>query len=157
MAYFSGRDGAVYMDIAGTWTKVGKATNWQLTSSQGSLDTTTLEDTDRTVIYGVRSMTGSCTILYYQVANDNSGNYASQLINKLIRKTNASNEPGIAQDPENILLRFYVNDGSGGDKLGRYIEVDAVLTSAAMSMAVGEIFSADVSFDVNGAPRETSI
>ena len=26
-----------------------------------------------------------------------------------------------------------------------------------MSMAVGEIFAADISFDVNGAPRETSI
>lgn len=157
MAYFSGRDGAVYMSVAGAWTKVGKATNWQLTSSQASLDTTTLEDTDRTTIAGVRSMTGSCEILYYQATNDNSENYASQLINKLIKKATATNEPGIAQDPENILMRFYVNDGSGGDRRGRYVEVDAVLTSAAMSMAVGEIFSANVSFDVNGAPREMSI
>ena len=156
MSYFSGRDGAVYMDISGTWTKVGKATNWQLTSSQASLDTTTLEDTDRTMIAGVRSTTGSCRILYYQTSNDNSGNYASQLINKLIKKATL-NQPGIAQDPENVLMRFYVNDGSGGDQHGRYVEVDAVLTSAAMSMAVGEIFAADISFDVNGAPRETSI
>ena len=41
--------------------------------------------------------------------------------------------------------------------VGRYVEVDAVLTSAAMNMAVGEIFAADVSFDVVGAPRDITV
>ena len=156
MAYFSGRDGAVYLEVSGTYQKIGKATNWQLTSSQASLDTTTLEDTDRTVIYGVRSMTGSCRILYYQTSNDNAGNYASTLINKLVKESTANDEPGIGADSEVVRMRFAVNDGSN-TPVGRYVEVDAVLTSAAMNMAVGEVFAADVSFDVVGAPRDITV
>ena len=125
MAYFSGRDGAVYLEVSGTYQKIGKATNWQLTSSQASLDTTTLEDTDRTVIYGVRSMTGSCRILYYQTSNDNADNYASTLINKLVKESTANNEPGIAADSDIVRMRFAVNDGSN-TPVGRYVEVDAV-------------------------------
>ena len=156
MAYFSGRDGAVYMEVGTTFKKIAKATNFQLNASQASLDTTTLESTDRTVIYGVRSMTGSCSILYYQTSNDNTENYASILVNKLIKPSTANNEPGIGVDSEAVRMRFAVNDGSNAP-LGRYVEVDAVITSASMSMAVGEIFQAELSFDVVGAPRSISI
>ena len=83
-----------------------------------------------------------------------SGNYASQLINKLIKP---SPNPGIAQDPGKCADALLCQRRQRWDQRGRYVEVDAVLTSAAMSMAVGEIFAADISFDVNGAPSETSI
>ena len=86
MSYFSGRDGAMYMLIDGSYQKVAKATNWQLSTSQSSLDTTTLEDTDRTVISGVRATTGSCSILYYQeTRGNNTTNRCAQLIQTLIK------------------------------------------------------------------------
>ena len=160
MSYFSGKDGAVYMKVDTAWKKVAKAVNIQLTSSQSSLDTTTLEDTDRTVVAGVRSMTGSCRILYYQeTKGNNTTNRASQLINKLIKPSTKNTEPGIAADPEEVLLRFAVNDGSNaaGDTPGRFTEINTVLTSASISMGVGEIFAADINFDVIGAPQSTSI
>jgi len=155
MSYFSGRDGAVYLETApNTWTKVGKATNFQLTSSQSSLDTTTLEDKDRTVIYGVRSMTGTCRVLYYQeTRSDNSGNYASILFDKLVKSG------GAPADSEEVNLRFAVNDGSGVNNgvAGKYTQVNTVVTSAAYSMGVGEVFAVDISFDVVGAPQFNSI
>ena len=157
MSYFSGRDGAMYMEISGRFQKVAKATRWQLSSSQASLDTTTLEDTDRTVISGVRSMTGSCEILYYQSSRgNNTDNRCSQLVDKLIKPRTTGNIDGIAAVPENVRLRFAVNDGSNAPT-GRYIEIDAVLTSATMQMGVGEIFSAAINFDSVGAPRSVTI
>ena len=158
MSYFSGRDGAMYMEIAGSFQKVAKATSWQLSSSQSSLDTTTLEDTDRTVISGLRATTGSCSILYYQDSRgDNTSNRCSQLIDKLIkpRHSTGAGEEGKADEAEVVRMRFAVNDGSG--TMGRYTEIDAVLTSASMEMGVGAIFQASVSFDVIGAPRSVSI
>ena len=148
----------MYMQISGSFQKVAKATSWQLSSSQSSLDTTTLEDTDRTVISGVRATTGSCSILYYQQSRgNNTTNRCSQLIDTLIkpRKSNGAGEEGKADEAEVVRFRFAVNDGSGAD--GRYNEVDAILTSASMEMGVGAIFQASISFDVIGAPRSVAI
>ena len=64
---------------------------------------------------------------------------------------------GIAAKPEQVTLRFNVDDGSNVANGGRFVEVDALLTSAAISMGVGEIFSAQISFDVIGAPRSVTI
>ena len=36
---------------------------------------------------------------------------------------------------------------------GKFIEGECLLTSVSMTMAVGEVLSADVSFEMNGAPR----
>ena len=161
MSYFSGRDGALYMRLTpnGAFQKVGKTTNWQLSTSQSSLDTTTLEDTDRTVISGVRATTGSCSVLYYQeTKGDNTSNRCAQLIQTLIkpRLTTGTDLEGKADPTQVVRFRFAINDGSN-TTVGRYNEVDAILTSASMEMGVGAIFQASVSFDVIGAPRSVAI
>lgn len=145
---------------ASNYAKIAKATNWSLTSSQSSLTTTTLEDTDRTVIPGVRTTTGSCTVFYYQESRgNNSNNYCSQLINTLMKARSDTDvgDEGIAASPEQVMLRFNVDDGSNAEEGGRFVEFDALLTSAAINMGVGEIFSAQIGFDVIGAPRRVTI
>jgi len=173
MAYFSSSDGRLFFDDNGTWRKVARATNWQLTTSQSSLDTTTLECTDRTVTPGVRTTTGTCNIFYYQptegdnglgtARNDNS-NWCAEIVGKLIsEQTNTStDDPGIAKSkPQLVRFRLSVNDGSNGTAAeasqGKWIDVDAYLTSAAMTMAIGEVFQAQISFDVVGAPRDVTM
>lgn len=160
MAYFSSSNGAMYWRKGSSYTKIAKATNWSLTSSQSSLTTTTLEDTDRTVIPGVRTTTGSCTVFYYQESRgNNSKNYCSQLIDTLMkeRSNTGVGHEGIAASPEQVTLRFNVDDGSNKAQGGRFVEFDALLTSAAINMGVGEIFSAQISFDVIGAPKSVTI
>ena len=140
---------------AGTWRKAARATNWSVNVSQSSLTTTTLEDTDRTVIPGVRTTTGSCTIFYYQKSRGNNDeNSCSTLIKKLLKERTQGSEPGIAAEPELVQFRMNIEDGTSA---GRYVEVDAYLTNVSMSLAVGEVFSADISFDVVGAPTGVTV
>ena len=173
MAYFSGSDGRLFYDDNGTWRKAARASNWQLTTSQSSLDTTTLEDTDRTVTAGVRTTTGSCSIFYYQpVEGDNAlgsarsddSNWAAAIVGKLIseRTDTSGDSPGVAKGKPGVCrFRFSNHDGSNATQSeadrGKWIEVDAVLTSASLTMGVGEVFSADISFDVIGAPRDVTM
>ena len=151
MAYYSGRDGELLID----GVKAGRVRNWSVSASVSTLDTTTLEDTDRTVIYGVRSMTGNCSLFYY---TDNpttkAGNDASVLLNKIIKARTTSTEPGKAADPETVTLRLLISDGTTS---GKYIEGSALLTSVTMSMAVGEVLAAEVAFEFNGAPTGVNI
>ena len=155
MTYFTGSDGSLLFDIDGTWTKVARATNWALNISQGSLDTTTLEDTDRTVVPGIRTTTGSCTVYYYQEsAGNDAQNQCSQLVRKLLKERTQTDTAGQAAKPDLVKFRMRVADGSGD---GKRIDVEAYLTSASMRIAVGEVLAAELSFDVVGAPLSVTI
>lgn len=173
MAYFSGSDGRLFYYDNGTWRKAARATNWQLTTSQSSLDTTTLEDTDRTVTAGIRSTSGSCSIFYYQPtegdnalgsARSDDSNWCAAIIGNLIsEQTDTSGDsPGIAKGkPQLVRFRFSLHDGSSMTASqvdrGKWIDVDAYLTSAVLRMGVGEIFQAEVNFDVVGAPVDVTM
>ena len=141
MSYFSGQHGSLYIDSV----KAAAVTNWSFNTSMSPLSTTTLEDTDNTIISGLRTTTGSCTLLYYQ----NNGNSARDLVEKLIKERTTGSIDGIAAETELVTLKLLINDGT---TTGKFVTVEALLTSAAMSMAVGEVLSADVAFQVNGAP-----
>ena len=151
MAYYSGRDGELLID----GVKAGKVRSWSVSASASTLDTTTLEDTDRTVIYGVRSVTGNCSLFYYaDNATTKAGNDASVLLNKIIKARATSTEPGTAADPETVTLRLRISDGTTS---GKYIEGSVLITSVSMSMAVGEVLAAEVAFEFNGAPTGVNI
>lgn len=151
MAFYSGSDG----DLLINGQKAAKVRGWSLSVTAQALDTTTLSDTDRTVIYGVRSVAGTCSLFYYTsnpvTKQDNS---ASELVNKVLKARSVGIEPGVAPDAETVTLRLRINDGTTD---GKYIEGEALLTSVSMSMAVGEVLAADVSFEFNGAPTGVTI
>jgi len=139
MAFYSGLDGQLYLD----GNPVGKVQNWSLSASQAVLETTSLQDTDRTLINGVRSMSGSCRVFYH------SGGNASDFINNIIKSGATSSEDAEADQSTTVLFKLHVNST-------KYIEVYAWIIGVSMSMAVGEVFSVDVTFEVSGhAKAET--
>ena len=142
MSYFSGQHGSLYIDSV----KAAAVTSWSFNTSMSPLSTTTLEDTDNTIISGLRTTTGSCTLLYYQDGDKNS---ARDLVEKLVKERTIGSVDGIAAENEPVMLKLFINDGT---TTGKFITVEALLTSAAMSMSVGEVLAADVAFQVNGAP-----
>lgn len=145
--YFSGQHGRLYIN----GSKAAAVTNWSLNSSMSPLSTTTLEDTDQTFVNGLRSSTGSCSLLYYQDGNNNS---ARDLVEKLMKERSVGSTAGVAAQAENVSIKLYINDGTTA---GKSVTVDALITSAAMQMAVGEVLSAQVSFQVNGAPTSVDL
>ena len=146
MSFYSGKDGRLLID----GTAAAKVRNWSYQASLQTLETTTLGDRDRTITSGTRSHSGSCSLFYYASPAIPSVNSASTLLNKLIKAA----VDGQGAESEEVTLRLKIDDGSTN---GKYIEGECLLTSAQMQMAVGEVLSADISFEFNGAPRELAI
>jgi hypothetical protein len=149
MAYFSGQQGELWID----GKKAARVQGWEFSTSVATLDTTSLGDTDRTVTPGIRSTTGNCTLFYYEENTGAKGD-ASTLLSKVIKARLSGQGPGVAGAPEKVMLKLRVADGTTA---GRYITGEAVITSASMSMAVGSILSAQVAFELNGAPTEVNL
>lgn len=142
--YFSGTQGELYID----GVKAAKVRNWSFSSSLGLLDTTTLGDTDSTSTPGIRTNTGSCQLFYYSpTGTPSENNSASTLINKLLK----AGTDGVAAEAQEVVLRLAVTEGAG---TASHIQGPAYLTSVSMTCSVGEVLSADVSFQINGAFTE---
>lgn len=151
MAFYSGSQGHLLID----GRQAARVSNWSFSSNLGLLDTTSLADTDRTSTPGVRNTTGSCTLFYYSPNPGETGrNDASVLLNKLVKSRLAGQEPGQASEAEQVSLRLRVADGTAA---GKFLEVQAYLTSVQMQMAVGEVLSAQVSWEATGAPVEVKL
>lgn len=143
MPFYSGQQGQLIIDGA----RAAKVQNWTFQSSQAVLETTSLGDTDRTITPGTRSLAGSCRLFYYQDSAGKDGD-VTKLIQKCMKPATPAGN-GVAADSAAATMRLMINDGSVG---GRFIEFQCYLTAISMSMSVGEVFAADVSFEANGAP-----
>tara|TARA_R100001443_G_scaffold114522_1_gene130659 strand:+ start:208 stop:657 length:450 start_codon:yes stop_codon:yes gene_type:complete len=146
--YASGKDGQLFID----GTQAAKVQSWSFSSTQAVLETTSLEDTDRTLIAGVRSYSGSARLYYYQ-DSAGAGGDVTTLINKCIKAGSGAGD-GTAADSSKAELKLKVNDGSAN---GRFITFSTFLTGISMNIAQGEVLSADVTFEVDGAPTEVAI
>lgn len=146
MAFYSGSNGELLIN----GQRAARVSNWAFSSNLGVLDTTSLADTDKTGTPGIRSTSGSCSLFYYS-DDITLTNSASTLINKLIKAKLPGGTPGQAAETELVQLKLKVNDASTS---GKYITGNVYLTSVSMTMAVGEVLSADCSFEFSGAPTE---
>jgi hypothetical protein len=145
--YFSGQHGVMRIATAGGGlATVGRLKNWSYTSQQQTLDTTSLQDTDKTIIPGVRSASGQASLLYYSEATSNVARVGSHLIKTGGTNYDSQNFGDNAQ-PELCQIELSID---GGGTIGFYAQI----TSFAMTCAVGEVVSADVSFEVHGAPYQ---
>ena len=142
MAFYTGTDGRLIIEgkIA------AKVINWSFTSSLQVLETTTLSDRDHTAVPGIRSSSGSCSLFYYDAdPTSTSTNSASKLLNKII-KAGGSNAQGAETEKVRLELRVV----KGG--FTRKIIGDVWITSANLTMSVGEVLSSDITFEFDGAP-----
>jgi len=142
--FYSGKEGELLID----GTKVAKVRSWSFSMNQAVLETVSLEDTDRTIIHGTRSYTGSASVYYYQAAVGVASGQLSTLINNII-KTGSSAGDGKNAESTAMTFKLRIKDGSTN---GRFIEFEAIPTSFSITSAVGEVTAADISFEVNGAP-----
>lgn len=147
MGFYSGRDGELY--IAGSTTKAAKVQSWSFSSSMAVLETTSLGDTDRTLKAGVRSYSGSCRLFYY-VESPAAG--ANSNLNPIIRnaiKVGSAAGDGVNGETPRLVLKLRLATGSTDI---RDIQFSVFITGVSMSTAVGEVASADVTWEADGAP-----
>jgi len=147
MPFYSGTDGRLLID----GQEGARVRSWSYSATQSTLDATSLADTDRVVTEGIRSHSGSCALWYYA---DDSGNDASTLLQKIIKSRTAGAEPGIAPESQRVTLLLKIQDQT---TQGKYIEGQAIITSVGLVMSVGEVLSAEIAFEFNGAPTAVNI
>lgn len=128
---YTGRDGRM---LLGT-TDLGKVTNWTLQADLETLETTSLGDSQRSYTPGVQSFSGSATLLYY---NDGTANDASTLLREIVKT-------GSVTTPVTLTLRL--TDGTTNSDA----TFSAYITSASIGASVGEVSSAQISFQATGA------
>jgi len=131
---YTGKDGALWINAKDQL----KVTNWTLTGSLETLETTSLGDKQRTYVPGVQEFNGSATLLYYK--DDTGRNDAAIALRRVL------NEEGVSEDNSvSIVLRLRDNNTSSDVRLRAYI------TSVSFGASVGEVSSAQISFQATGA------
>ena len=141
---YSGQDGELLVND----TKAAKVRSWSFTFNQAVLETNSLEDTDRTIIHGMRSYTGSASIYYYQDSSGSGSGQLTTLINEVIKGGTGAGD-SVNADSSYVKFKLRIKDGTAS---GRFIEFTAIPTSISMTSAIGEVVSADISFEAHGAP-----
>ena len=126
MTYYSGKDGTLTYNS----TQVAKVSNWSISSTVDTLETTVLTDSDRSFVPGIRSISGSATIFYYDDA-------AVPLLQRIIKTA-------VVSEADVLVIKL----GWGS----KFIQGSCVITSAELSCAVGEVMQASIQFQFTGAP-----
>ena len=155
--YFSGQHGSLSIGAANRndWSEVGRIRNWSFSSQQSPLDTTCMMDYDKTIIPGVRSSTGQGTLLYYEPEDDKQSNLdkiSQYIIGTSTYSAFANEDFGATSAPPPGLLRIELKLNNGRSSRARVIGMYAYITSLNVTCSVGEVFSADFTWEVHGAP-----
>jgi hypothetical protein len=137
---FTGKDGRLL--ILGV--EQAKVTNWTITGNVEMLETTTLADVERTFVPGVQEFNGNATLLYY---TDDSGRNDAATILRTVLKT------GGVSDNDYVGMRLRFKEGN----IDRDIQIFCYITSVTVGASVGEVSSAQISFQVTGPLRSVTL
>jgi hypothetical protein len=124
--FFSGKDGTLTYN----GTAVAKVSNWSISANVDTLETTILSDSDRSYVPGLRTISGSATIFYYDVA-------PKPLLERIIKTTEVT---------ESDALTIKLGWGS------KNIQGTCIITNAEITCAVGEIMQTTIQFQFSGVP-----
>ena len=137
---YTGRDGRLLLD----GVEQIKVTNWTLTGSLEMLETTSLGDSQRSYTPGVQEFNGSATLLYY---NDSANrNDAALALRKVLRVSGVS-------DGDTVDMRLRLVQGSSNHD----VRLTTYITSVTFGASVGEVSTAQISFQGTGALQEVTI
>lgn len=131
---FTGKDGRLLLD----GIDQVKVTNWSLTGNLEMLETTSLGDNQRSYCPGVQEFSGSATLLYY--SDDAGRNDAALALRKVLRIDGVSSG-------DTVDMRLRLAEGS----TNRTVRLTTYITSVSFGASVGEVSSAQISFQGTGA------
>jgi hypothetical protein len=137
---YTGRDGRLLLD----GTEQIKVTNWSMTGNLETLETTSLGDSQRTYVPGVQEFNGSATLLYY---NDGARrNDAATALKKVLKI-------GSVSEADTVDMRLRLVDGSTNHD----VRLTTYITSVTFGASVGEVSSAQITFQGTGALTAVTI
>lgn len=136
MGFYTGRTG--FLVYAGK--RVAKIRDWSLEVQVNLLSTDTIESVVTTFTPGIKSASGSATLMYYRLEAGEGTAYTqfTALLQRVLKI-------GAIQPTDRVLLELNV----GGD-VKDDIKFNAYITSASITASTGELSVVPIQFTVDG-------
>lgn len=140
MGFYTGRTGKLDFWNGSAYKPVAKIRDWSIETSVELLATTSIDSVASTFTPGLKSATGSATLLYYRLEVGESVTYTE--FTALLAKIQ---KVGAVTEADRVKLRLKVSDSVSDD-----IEFFAYITSAQVGVSTGELVSVPIQFTADG-------
>lgn len=136
MGFYTGRSGSLVFD----GKPVAKIRDWSLETSVELLSTNAIDSVVNTHVPGLKSATGTATLIYYRLepGESQSKTQFTALLGQIMRG-------GAITTSQRVLLELNVG-GDAADDISFY----AYITSAQVSIATGELSVVPIQFTMDG-------
>lgn len=136
MGFYTGRSGSLVVD----GKPVAKIRDWSIETTVELLSTNTIDSTNNTFTPGIKSATGSATLMYYRLEAGESATYTqfTALLSKI-------HKLGAITESDRVLMQLRTST-SANDTIQFY----AYITSAQLAVNTGELNSVPIQFTVDG-------
>lgn len=136
MGFYTGRSGS----LAYNGKPVAKIRDWSLETSLELLSTNAIDSTVNTFTPGIKSATGSATLIYYRLEPGESQTKTqfTELLTQIMRG-------GAITESQRVFLELNVGGGVADD-----IKFFAYITSAQVSVSTGELSTVPIQFTMDG-------
>lgn len=136
MGFYTGRSGSLVVD----GKPVAKIRDWSLDTTVELINTNTVDSTSNTFVPGIKSATGSATLVYYRLEAGESVTYSqfTALLGKI-------QKVGAVAESDRVLMELRVGSSSNDN-----IQFYAYITSAQVAVSTGELTSVPIQFTVDG-------
>jgi len=140
MGFYTGRTGKLEFWDGATYKPVAKIRDWSLDTSLELLSTTVLDSVVSTFTPGLKSASGSATLLYYRLETGESDTFTqfTALLSRI-------QKVGGITESDRVKLRLRVGTDNADD-----IIFFAYITSAQIGVSTGELVSVPIQFTVDG-------
>lgn len=140
MGFYTGRTGKLEFWDGAAYKPVAKIRDWSVETSLELLSTTAIDSTVSTFTPGLKSASGSATLLYYRLEAGESATLAQ--FTALLGKVQ---KVGAITESDRVKLKLRVGAESADD-----IEFYAYITSAQVGVSTGELVTVPIQFTVDG-------
>jgi len=140
MGFYTGRTGKLEFWDGVAYKPVAKIRDWSLEASVELLSTTAIDSTASTFTPGLKSASGSATLLYYRLEAGESATLTqfTALLGKI-------QKVGAVTEADRVKLKLKVSDAANDD-----LEFFAYITAAQVGVSTGELVVVPIQFTVDG-------
>jgi hypothetical protein len=140
MGFYTGRTGKLEFWDGAAYNPVAKIRDWSLEASVELLSTTAIDSTASTFTPGLKSASGSATLLYYRLEAGESATLTqfTALLGKI-------QKVGAVTEADRVKLKLKVSDAANDD-----LEFFAYITAAQVGVSTGELVVVPIQFTVDG-------
>jgi hypothetical protein len=139
MGFYTGRTGKLEFWDGAAYKPVAKIRDWSLEASVELLSTTAIDGTASTFTPGLKSASGSATLLYYRLEAGETGLTQFTALLGKIQKV------GAVTEADRVKLKLKVSDAANDD-----LEFFAYITAAQVGVSTGELVVVPIQFTVDG-------